>query len=110
MNCQFEILAHNTHGYVVFCRDCGHYQLGYGTLVLTAGEQQLDTFHTQLEQARTEAEQGAFPEQKTIRMPVGASHLRMALNVEEAGQLLHLLDGAAASRSFRSLMEEVAWK
>lgn len=108
--CQFDIMAHNQNGYVVYCNECAHYQLAFGTMVMTVSAEQIQKLHRQLVLAREEAANDPFPHQKTIRMPVGAPHIRMALSADEAEQLLGLFEEAQATKAFRNLMEEMQWK
>lgn len=108
--CQFDIMAHNENGYVVYCNECSHYQLAFGTMVMTVSAEQFQKFHGQLVLAKEESANDPFPHQKTIRMPVGATHIRMALSPGEAEQLLILFEETQATKIFRNLMEEIQWK
>jgi hypothetical protein len=108
--CHYEILAHNTNGYIVFCLDCNNYQLGFGTTVLTLSGTELTQFRHKVYQLKTEANKNGTPDQKTIRVPLGVARIRMALTTGEASQLLLLIDEAAATSVFGKLMEELEWK
>lgn len=107
--CRFDILAHNDNGYLVYCNECANYQLAFGTVVMTLCLKQLQHFQYRLAAAYAEAQNDPFPHQKTIRMQIGAPHIRMALSPDEAGILLSIFDEAEATVAFRYLMEEIEW-
>ena len=39
-----EVLHSSTHGFFVYCKDCGHFQLGFGTFRLTQTRDEMDSF------------------------------------------------------------------
>lgn len=43
--CEFQRLAFSEHGYVVRCRECDHYQLGFGTTMLTLSDEDFKMLH-----------------------------------------------------------------
>jgi hypothetical protein len=108
--CHYEILAHNDNGYILSCHGCGHYQLAFGTMVITLLPEDLHHFRRRLQQKKTEMLASWFSNQKIIRMPVGVAQVQMALTTKETDQLLLLIDEAAGAAVFRKLMEEMEWK
>jgi hypothetical protein len=108
--CHHKILAHDHNGYILLCHDCNTYQLGFGTTVLTFSGAELTQFRHNVFQLKTSADKDAAPDQKSIRLPLGVARVRMALTGNEAGQLLSLMDEAAAASVFGKLMEEMEWK
>jgi hypothetical protein len=108
--CHYEILAHNDNGYVLSCHGCGHYQLAFGTTVLTMQPEHLQHFRHRLQKEKIAASREGFSNQKTIRVPVGTAHVQMALTAVETEKLLLLIDEAAGAAVFRKLMEELEWK
>lgn len=109
-SCRFEVLAHNANGYIVCCTDCGSKQIAFGMMAMTFSVDDFDRFHRSVYDVKKSTEADLLSMQKTIRMAVGAPHIRMALNAGEAAQLLELLDEAAATSVFNNLMEEIEWK
>ena len=43
--CEFQKLSFSEHGYVVRCQECGHYQLAFGTTMLTLSNEDFKTLH-----------------------------------------------------------------
>ncbi len=109
-SCRFEVLAHNADGYVVCCADCENKQLAFGMIVMTIAAEDFDDFYTCVYAVKKKTEANLLSTQKTIRLSVGAPHIRLALNAIEATQLLALLDEASATFAFNILMEEIEWK
>src|ERR1044071_3114946 len=99
--CHYEILAHNNNGYVLSCHGCGHYQLAFGTTVITMLPEQLAPFRRRLQRERAEAATTSFANQKIIRVPAGDTCVQMALTTGEADNLLLLIDEAAGAAVFR---------
>ncbi len=50
MNCHFQKLYSGEDGYVVRCRECGHYQIAYLCVMLTLDEKEFRSFHRMVQQ------------------------------------------------------------
>lgn len=43
-NHDLEVLHSSAHGFLVYCKDCGYFQLGFGTFRLTQSRDEIDGF------------------------------------------------------------------
>lgn len=50
MNCHFQKLYSGEDGYVVRCRECGHYQLAYLCVMVTLDEKEFQSFRRMVQQ------------------------------------------------------------
>jgi len=50
MNCKFQTLYTGEDGYVVRCRECGHYQLAYLCVMVTLDEKEYHSFRRMVQQ------------------------------------------------------------
>lgn len=50
MNCQFQTLYTGEDGYVVRCKECGHYQLAYLCVMVTLNEKEYISFRHVVQQ------------------------------------------------------------
>ena len=70
--CDFQKLVFNEHGYVVRCNYCSHYQLGFGTAMLTLSQADFRSFIQLIEEkifSVTENDTAIHEEIKSVVIP-----------------------------------------
>ncbi len=107
--CDFERLAFTQHGYIVRCTECGHYQLGFGTSMLTISGEEFSTLfktaHRRLYNV-AEIEAISFSEEtKNVVITTPVTGMCFILTRKELQQLYELLDKADNEIKALSLME-----
>lgn len=103
--CTFQTLYFSDNGYVVRCNECGHYQLGFASTMLTLLPDELAVLYKLVTR---QIETGSGAENEHIRNTIiptpykGASFL---LTVLELKQLHRMLEEADTEEKALSLIE-----
>lgn len=64
--CKHRILAHSDNGYIVLCKKCNHFQIAFGTTVISLTDIQYEEFKLQVEDQLQCFKNDGFPQQKII--------------------------------------------
>jgi hypothetical protein len=108
--CEFQHLYFGDHGYVVRCKECGHYQVAFLSTVLTLDESQ---FHELLNAAKrkcNECRETVPPHSKNIVLPTPASAVCLMPTRAETllfAEILETADNEESALSLLSLFEKV---
>jgi hypothetical protein len=104
--CRHKILAHNNHGYVIFCKGCGKYQLAFGTSLVTLSPEDFQRFCSHLSGLKKKTAITGFEHEKQIGVDIYSKHSMMVLNYQELQRLNALLDEANFTREIEFLLQE----
>lgn len=94
MPCEFQPLYDNDYGYVVRCKDCGFFQIGFISTMLTLSALDFSVFIQLVEHKYNEDHIARSLNEKNTVIETPSPGYCMILNNKETGQLLHLLEKA----------------
>lgn len=106
--CDLQKLAFSEHGYVVRCLECGHFQMGFGTTMLTlTGEDFNSLFNTVTLRLNTISEKDIYfsEETKSILIVTPLPACCFVLTRNELKALFEILDKADNEVRALSLLE-----
>ena len=94
--CNFRVLAQNTDGYVVFCRDCRALQLAFGTVKLKMRPEYFQEMIYMVKQAALYRAATDPVHEKNIFIPLVDESVTLCLTFKELNKLEALLGEAMA--------------
>lgn len=103
--CQFTQLYFQDDGYVVRCKDCGHYQLAFGTVMLTLQKEEFTKLVNACNRSLTADDLCAGQHVKSIYIPTPCAGMSLLLTNAELKQLTAMLDTADSEEKMLALME-----
>ncbi|HTF05798.1 MAG TPA: DUF6686 family protein [Bacteroidia bacterium] len=102
--CTYALLAHNSSGYLIQCKTCGHFQFAFGTTELIMTGIELDEFQAKLAKEKYPLSDCGAIHRKTIRVTVVDSKVALALSPYEAKELIDMIDEAKAAIEVNALL------
>lgn len=98
--CQHEELVVNESGYVIRCRQCQHYQVFFGGIVLSLSKEE---FFQMQQELSTVPEQPFSRISKSIMVATPKRGVHLWLSPAEIANLFQLLDEADTERQTKEL-------
>ena len=92
--CGFQYLYNGEDGYVVRCRDCGHYQLAFASVMLTFTEDEFRLFGKLVKHKYDSAHDALTESSKSVVLPTPAQGISILLTKKEAARLSAILEEA----------------
>lgn len=89
--CQFKNWYADAGGYVIQCEDCKHFQVSFGTTMLTLDEQQYSIFTHSVLHRREEHICMPDPDCKCIILPTPSGTVHIILSERELFQLYEMM-------------------
>ncbi|MBX3163842.1 MAG: hypothetical protein KF900_05135 [Bacteroidetes bacterium] len=105
--CDYRILAHNAHGYVIMCNSCRSYQLAFGTTAATFEPAEYKRFCKEVEETLNEDFNDGFEAHKRISLDLFCRCVVMVLSKTELVTLGSLLQEAAINNEMENLFEDL---
>jgi hypothetical protein len=90
--CEFESLYFDDDGYVVRCKQCGHYQLAFISTMLSLTQNEFEKFCQLVYYKCQEPDAALLPNSKCIVIPTPGSKFCLVLSKVEAVKLCSILD------------------
>lgn len=106
--CDLQKLAFTEHGYVVRCVECGHYQMGFGTTMLTLNNDDFNSlFNTVTLRLNTLSEKDSYfsEETKSVLVTTPLPSCCFVLTRNELQALFEIMDKADNEARALSLFE-----
>ncbi len=103
MKCDYKILHHNEHGYVVRCERCQKIKLAFGTCALTMGRSKFSEFVDTVQKYIDVTPEYGFPHQKRIQIPTTCSEIQLVYTTTEVKNLYDLVEEAYLSLEIEQL-------
>jgi hypothetical protein len=92
--CQFQSLYFDDDGYVVRCKQCDHYQIAFGSTMLTLAQKDFETI-CQIVKHKCAEENFEFAgHAKCIIIPTPSGGVHLLLTKEEANRFNDILEEA----------------
>lgn len=92
--CEFQSLYFNDDGYVVRCKQCGCYQLAFGSTMLTLTKKGFETFCKMVKHKCNERDFLFSEHSKCVVIPTPSNGVYMLLTKNEVNQLNEILEEA----------------
>ena len=102
--CEFQTLYFEDDGYVVRCKQCGHYQLGFGTIMFTLPGNEFREFCKTVKHKCTEAECIASPHKKKVILQTPSPGICLLLTHFENRHFSKILDQADSEEKALEIM------
>lgn len=104
MSCQFQTLYTGEDGYVVRCKECGHYQLAYLCVMVTLGEKEFRSFRRMIQQHYEDSLQLTNDHCKCVVVQTPATGTNFLFSRREIKRFTELLDEADTEESTQSML------
>ena len=102
--CEFRHLYFGDNGYVVRCKECGHYQVAFSSTVLTLDQKQFQQLRNITKRKCNECIDEIPAHIKNMILPTPASSICMMLTKSEALCFSEILETADNEESALSLL------
>ena len=102
--CSYKILVHNKWGYIVKCNNCNHFQIAFGTTVISLKTELFQEFRLQIKELKQTTVYNGFPKQKYIPVKTHHEDVLMTLNYNELQRLFALIDEAMLANEMNQLL------
>ncbi len=103
--CQYKLLAHNSSGYIIQCKECEHFRFAFGTNEVVMNDNELQDIYGKLCQHNQFSEK-EDKHRKTIRIALFDSRIMLALTPLEAKEMADLIDEAQATSAVNLLLRD----
>lgn len=104
--CQHKVLSHNQHGYIIRCIECDHFQIGFGTTVISFTPDQFTRFKKSAElQYILLKKDKSIPLRKDIDLPTFSENVQLMLNHAELVKFWDLIEEASVMLQLEKLLE-----
>jgi len=104
MSCKFQSLYYGDDGYVVHCKQCGHYQLAYMCICITVNEQDYHAFCSIVNRSYEEAKYIVAEHSKCVTIQTPAEGIFFLLTTAEAKRFTEILEEADTEAKAQTLM------
>jgi hypothetical protein len=105
MNCHFKTLYTGEDGYVVRCKECGHYQLAYLCVMVTLDEKQFYSFRKMIQQHYEDSLYVSNEHCKSVVVQTPAGGTNFLFSAREIKRFAELLDEADTEERAQSMIE-----
>jgi hypothetical protein len=92
--CEFQSLYFNNDGYVVRCKQCGHYQIAFGSTMLTLVKKDFEAICKMVKYKSSEKDSSFSEHSKCVVIPTPSYGLHMLLTKNEANRFNEILEEA----------------
>ena len=92
--CGFQYLYNGEDGYVVRCRNCGHYQFAFASVMLTLTEDEFRLFGKLVKYKYDSVHESLSESSKSIVLPTPAPGISVLLTKNETARLCAILEEA----------------
>jgi hypothetical protein len=105
MNCHFQTLYTGEDGYVVRCKECGHYQLAYLCVMVTLEEKQFCSFRKRIQQQYEDSLYLSNDNCKCVVVHTAATGTNFLFTRREIKRFAELLDEADTEERAQSILQ-----
>lgn len=105
MSCEFQSLYFGDDGYVVRCKNCGHYQLAFLCIMITLKAENFSAFCRMIIQRSKETNQACAEHSKCVLIETPASNVSFILTKGEADRFAEILEQAGDEMKALSLLQ-----
>lgn len=104
MSCQFQTLYMGEDGYVVRCKECGHYQLAYLCIMVTLEEKEFSSFCRMIQQHYEDSIHLSNDNCKCVVVQTPASGTHFLFSRKEIRRFAELLDSADTEERTQNIL------
>jgi hypothetical protein len=103
--CQYQELAVNGGGYVIRCTQCSHYQLYFGSTILSLSQEEFATWVNYLERWECPIEATAYSLEQSAIIKTPRKGVHLALTPHQYKQLEALVQAADCEAKALALLQ-----
>lgn len=103
--CIYQQLYAGEEGYVVRCRECSYYQIGFGTTVININKSEMEAFRGMITHQLENPNTALNDEAKAAWLPTPYDGFSMILSFKELRMLNAMLSAAETEEVSLSLLE-----
>jgi hypothetical protein len=92
--CNYQVLSHNCYGYVVCFKHCNHFQVAFGTTVLSLTEAEYNQLNYNIKTQKFLQFDNSSPHQKNIKINTPSASISLVLSFNELANLIDLIEEA----------------
>jgi len=104
MTCDFQSLYYGEEGYVVRCRQCGHYQVAFISTMLTLNEADFFVFCKQVKYRALQSYSHVNQDSKIIMIATPSQEVQLILTPGELVMLYKALEEADSEKKAQELL------
>jgi hypothetical protein len=101
--CKHEVLSQNKNGYIIRCKQCSNFQIGFGTSAITFSPEQFEIFKEEVILQMRKNKLIEDINQKTIILPTFSKSVSFVLNFRELAKLMELMEEADYMHNIKEL-------
>ena len=102
--CDFNNLSTSEYGFILRCKSCGHYQIGFGTTIFSLNKTDFEKFSLMI----TDLSQQNFQDRKAgsrqLVLPTPYYGVSLLLSPEEILQVQNLIKEAEQEETMQSML------
>jgi hypothetical protein len=102
--CTFQSLYFSNDGYVVKCKQCGHYQVAFMCMMITLTEHDFCSFHKIVKQKSEDADYAVADNTKCIIIQTPANGVCFLLTKAEVKKFAEILEEADTEAKARCII------
>jgi hypothetical protein len=104
--CNYHIIHHNEHGYIVKCKGCARLKLAFGTTSLSMDEDEFYDFKQVTEHYYELQRDCECRTYKQVQIPTATKSITLVYTIEEIERLISLMDEAYINMEVQKLLAE----
>ena len=104
MSCHFQTLYCGEDGYIVRCKECGHYQLAYLCVMITLEEKEFRSFRRMIQQHYEDSLHLSNEYCKCVVVQTAAAGTNFLFSGREIKRFNELLDEADTEQQAQSML------
>lgn len=102
--CEFQSLYYDDDGYVVQCKDCGYYQVAFGTMLLSLSSHDYQILCSVVKSKQGEIDFAASDNTRNVVISTPSQGQYMLLTRPESNRLHEILEAADTEEKTKQLM------
>ena len=103
--CEFDQLYYEDDGYVIRCRNCGNFHVGFTSVMLTLNEHDFNVFCKLVRTEVLALAGSVYEKPKFIVIRTPSANIRMLLSVKETSRLNDILTEADNEKKALALID-----
>jgi hypothetical protein len=105
--CIYKVLARHKNGYVIFCNECNHYQLTFGTTGVSFEEAEFPDFCKYIIDLQSSVNATTLNNEKRIKIDLSHDSMMMILNRFELKDLYEIICEAKFNIEIDNLLTDL---
>ena len=104
MYCEYQSLYYGDDGYVVFCRQCNHYQIAFISTIITLSEKEFSQLYDIAKNKWTELDTSVAEHSKCVIIETPSSKIHLSFTKGELTKFYEILEEADNEHKAQALI------